>query len=158
VSRVERRADSKGFQRTAQRARLGEARYSAVAIAEETELRALRAGREAAERRGMHLRGDAELLILFLARDLVAHPVATVTPQDANAAPETVAEDVATVVGEASERAEDGEVSAHAIIDGLSVSWERLKSSRFRVWDRHRNGIAEEEERPRHNPGPEAKA
>jgi hypothetical protein len=108
-------------------------------VAEEAGRRALDAARAEAERQGLELRGDAELLILFLAQDLVAEPVAAVTPEEARDLPAIVAEDVIRVVAQSAEISSDREISAHSIIDGLSASWDQLESGRFRVWDRYRD-------------------
>jgi hypothetical protein len=107
-------------------------------VADEAGRRALLAARDEAENRGLQLRGDAELLILFLAQDLVAEPVAEVTPEEAGDLPAIVAADVITIVARCAEQADNHEISAHAIIDALSGSWDQLESGRFRVWDRYR--------------------
>jgi hypothetical protein len=112
---------------------------------------AVQAGLEAARREaaanGFELREDAQLLIALLAQELVARPVATVTPEDAEQLPGILEDDIGTIVRQAAETANDGEVSAHAVIDGLSSSWDRLRSSNLRVWDRHASatGRAESE-------------
>jgi hypothetical protein len=113
---------------------------------------AVQAGLEAARREasanGLDLREDAQLLIGLLAMELVARPVVTVTPEDAEKLPAILDEDIGTIVRQAGETADDGEISAHAVIDGLSSSWDRLRSSNLRVWDRHagETGPAEERE------------
>jgi hypothetical protein len=112
---------------------------------------AVRVGLEAARREalaiGLDLREDAQLLIALLAMELVARPVATVTPEDAEQLPAILDEDIGTIVRQAAETANDGEVSAHAVIDGLSSSWDRLRSSNLRVWDRHSGESGPPEER-----------
>jgi hypothetical protein len=106
-----------------------------AAIADDTGRQALEVARGEAERLGLTLRPDAELLILFLARDLVAAPVAAVTPQEAGELPSVVSGDVARVVSRCAERGDGREISAHSIVDGLSASWDQLRSGGFRVWD-----------------------
>ncbi len=119
------------------RALSGRQKYPQL-VAAEAGQRALRAAREEAENKGLDLRGDAELLILFLAQDLVAEPVAEVTPEEADDLPDIVAVDVVRVIAQSVEISGEREISAHSIVDGLSASWEQLESSHFRVWDRHR--------------------
>jgi len=96
----------------------------------------LETARREAQERGLDLREDAQLLIAILAQELVAQPVAAVTPEDAEHLPAILAEDIGTIVERAGETANDGQVSAHSVIDGLSASWDRLRSSNLRVWDR----------------------
>jgi hypothetical protein len=99
---------------------------------------AVNAGREEADRRGLDLRDDAQLLILLLAREVVARPVVEISPEDAESLPDDLANDVATVVKRVADESTDREVSIHTFLDGLSASWEELRSGRYRLWDRHR--------------------
>lgn len=97
---------------------------------------ALAAARETARQHGFELRPDAELLLLLLAEEIVAKPVAAVTPDQAPELPGVLRTDVETLVANALEPANEGEVSAHAVVDSLSRSWDQLESARFRLWDR----------------------
>jgi hypothetical protein len=100
----------------------------------------LEAARREARLRDLDLREDAQLLIAIMAQELLAQPVAAVTPEDAEMLPAVLEEDVSTIVRQAGESANDREVSAHSVIDGLSSSWDRLRSSNLRVWDRRGGG------------------
>jgi hypothetical protein len=88
---------------------------------------------------GLEVRSDAQLFLLLVGGELVAKPVAAVGPEEAAELPEILAEDAATIIRNAAERADEGEISAHSVVDGLSASWEDLRSARFRIWDRHRD-------------------
>lgn len=97
---------------------------------------ALAAARETARRLGLDLRPDAELVLLLLADEIVAKPVAAINPEEAPELPEVLQADAETLVVNAQRSANDGEVSAHAVVDSLSRSWSELHSARFRLWDR----------------------
>lgn len=102
---------------------------------------ALKAARTRADSLGLQMRGDAELLIAFLADELVARPLAYVSPEQIGELRDDLVLDVETIISEIAEssRATDGELSAHAFINGLSASWQDLRSGRYRLWDRHRD-------------------
>jgi hypothetical protein len=98
---------------------------------------AARAARD--ELQGMHyvLREDGELVMVLLARELVARPVSAVEPREAYDLSDAITEDARLIVRRAAqEAAPDREVSAHRVIDGLSGVWHDLRSGRFNVWDR----------------------
>jgi hypothetical protein len=97
---------------------------------------AIASAQETAKRLSLDLRPDAELVLFLLADEIVAKPVATVTPEEAPDLPEVLRADAETLVINAERSANDGEVSAHAIVDSLSRSWGELQSARFRFWDR----------------------
>ena len=90
---------------------------------------------------GVGLRPDAEVVLYVLALELVARPVLALQP---NVGPELAADvgaDAATVTRAAVsglQREAELEVTAHGVIDGLSQSWQELRTARWRVWDRHR--------------------
>lgn len=119
-----------------------------VASAVET---SLATARERAGQLGFELRGDAELVIAFLAEELVARPLAAVSPDQVDALNMNLQSDVVTILDEAerSGSVNEGEVSAHAVIDGLSGSWATLLSGVPRLWDRHRgSGGQAKDDRP----------
>jgi hypothetical protein len=120
---------------------------------------AVQTARLRAEEQGLRLRGDTELLLVFLAEELVARPVVLVGGEPIAEVREDLAADVRVVVDEVanSNEADDGELSAHALINGLSRSWDGLRSGRYRLWDRHREdggGSPGGASRPRPPAGP----
>lgn len=94
-----------------------------------------------AARRGLSptkvLRPDAEVLLYSLAFELVARPVLTVEPSTQEQLARDIAADAASVVSSADTQP-DGEITSHAVVDGLSRSWEELRVANWRFWDRHR--------------------
>jgi hypothetical protein len=102
----------------------------------EAALGALSSAQETAARLGLDLRPDAELVLLLFADEIVARPVAATTPWESRQLPEVLRADARTLVVNAEQSANDGEVSAHAVVDSLSRSWGELQSARFRFWDR----------------------
>jgi hypothetical protein len=104
---------------------------------------ALAGARETAERLGLNLRPDAELVLLLLADEIVAKPVAAVTPEEAPELSGILRADAEALVANAEPSANEGEVSAHAVVDSLSRSWSDLQSARFRLWDNAGNNPAE---------------
>lgn len=101
----------------------------------------------------VELRADAEMLLYLLASEFVAKPVLMMDPGAGIGLAEAIAEDTAHVLGEAVKQARGSgsvatstkdaapapvraEVSAHDLVDGLSRSWERLRTADYRVWDR----------------------
>jgi hypothetical protein len=85
----------------------------------------------------VRLRSDGELALYVLALELAARPVLTVEQPSIGELSEDLAADAVTVARRASELAPETEISAHRVVDGLSQSWDELKTSRWRVWDRH---------------------
>jgi len=97
---------------------------------------ALATAQETANRLGLDLRPDAELVLLLLADEIVAKPVAAIAPEEVPALPEVLRADAETLVVNAQQSANEGEVSAHAVVESLSRSWDDIQSARFRLWDR----------------------
>ena len=110
--------------------------WSRDPVADDAVQGALEAARGTAERHGLRLRGDAELVIFLLARELVARPVTAVRPTESRELGIDLPKDAEVIVDRAAPDASDGEISAHGVIDALSRLWDELRSGRYRLWDR----------------------
>jgi hypothetical protein len=112
--------------------------FGAAALAQEpghvAATRAVEAAALAVEGRTV-LRPDASVLLYLLSSELVARPLLAgrVAPQEFEG---DLAQDARTVVEAAASVTDDGEVSAHQVIDGLSRSWDQLATARWGIWDR----------------------
>lgn len=83
------------------------------------------------------LRPDAEVLLYSIAYELVARPVLTIEPSMQEQLAADVAADARTIA-RAANTADNGDISSHALVDGLSRSWDELRMANWRFWDRHR--------------------
>jgi hypothetical protein len=85
---------------------------------------------------GMRLRGDAALLLYLLSYEFVSAPVRRVRPEQADQLTEAVSADTERIVRTAAERVQDRAdgISAHGVINALSVSWDGLQTTAFNVW------------------------
>jgi hypothetical protein len=95
---------------------------------------AVQAVDSAVQTAGYELRPDAHLLLLLLAREFATLPVSTVRPEQRGEVASATREDVATIVGRASDLQQGGEISSHAIVDALSATWNELRTTSLHVW------------------------
>lgn len=92
---------------------------------------------QAAERHG-RIREDAKALLAVNFQDLVLLPLDQAGRVPLREVLRDVNEDISMLVGNAAEIGEPDEqgISGHAVIDALSRTWDRLRISRFRLWER----------------------
>jgi hypothetical protein len=84
---------------------------------------------------GRRLRADARFLLLLNFTEMVIRPAdlaETVRPGEFR---EAARDDIRTIVGAATERAEAEEISGHALINALTSVWGRLRTVAYNVWD-----------------------
>lgn len=119
--------------------------YPESAIAEDLDKQAHSLVADAVSRgsEGVRLRDDAALLLHLLAFELAARPVvfrdsfAPVETNDLSQLRDDLTHDIGLVLGRAIEReASDEGVSAHLLVDTLSLSWDDLRLASWRVWAR----------------------
>lgn len=93
---------------------------------------------ERAEREHGRVREDAKALLAVNFQDLIVLPLSIGGRAPLDSLAEDIRQDIAMLVGgaaEVSEQDEDG-ISGHAVLDALSRSWDRLRISRYRLWER----------------------
>jgi hypothetical protein len=82
------------------------------------------------------LRPDAALLLYLLSYEFAGAPVRRVHPEQSEELAGALSDDVTHVVGAAAERVQDRSdgISAHALLDAVSGSWDALQTTAFTVW------------------------
>jgi len=80
------------------------------------------------------LRSDARYLLSVLLLQMIVMPVAIVRPSTMDEVWASIEEDVKVLVSRARRRTSNDNITGHAMLDTISESWSRLRTTNFRLW------------------------
>lgn len=84
---------------------------------------------------GPRLRADARYLLLVNFTELVIRPAVSAERVRRRDFQQAARDDIRTIVGAATQRAEGEEISGHALINALASVWGSLRTVAYNVWD-----------------------